>query len=84
LQKGAKLTLECSKDSCGLSGTATVATTGFEMGDKNCGSDEASEPEEHCQTLYTSDDPWMRKAFELPRCKAEVDQGKKRPDRIEH
>jgi len=53
------------------------------MTEEDCGSDEASEPEEHCQALHTTDDPRVCKALELPRCEAEIDQGEERPDRTE-
>jgi hypothetical protein len=81
---GQKLTLECSKDSCGLGGTASVASAGNEVAEEDCGCDESGEPEEHCQALDTTDDPWVCKAFELPRSKGQVDQGENRPKRSKH
>ena len=75
-----RLTLECSKDSCGPSSAASVSSAGNEVAEEDCGGDETSKPEEHCQALNTTDDPWVGEALELPRCEAEVDQGEKRPN----
>jgi len=61
-----------------------VSSTGDEVAEEDCGCDESSKPEEHCQALDTGDDPWVCKAFELPRGESKVDQGEKSPKRCEN
>jgi hypothetical protein len=61
-----------------------MSGTGNEVAEEDCGCDESSEPEEHCQALYSSNDPWVCEALELPRGKSQVDQGKKSPERSEN